>query len=131
LQYEKQRLNNQALKAHVDRADDYVDQDIERKKAESNIDLEKQRLGNKSLKNDIEANKNNQNLQYEKQRLNNQTLKAQVERADDYIDQDIERKKAENDVIKSGADARRNTSEGEKDLFTGVGRGIERHGLGK
>ena len=55
---------------------------------------------------------------------------ARSERANEYVDADLANNKAETDVVQSEADARRNVSEGAKELQTGIGKGVEAAGRG-
>ena len=57
--------------------------------------------------------------------------RARADRSNDFIDRELSREDAKNNVINSNADANRNISEGGRDMLKGIGKGVERHGLGK
>jgi hypothetical protein len=57
--------------------------------------------------------------------------RARAERSNEFIDRELSREDAKNNVINSNADANRNISEGGRDMLKGIGKGVERHGLGR
>jgi ribosomal protein L31E len=57
--------------------------------------------------------------------------RARADRANEFIDRELSREDAKSNVINSNADANRNISEGGRDMLKGIGKGVERHGLGK
>ncbi|SFI39753.1 DUF5384 family protein [Nitrosomonas sp. Nm34] len=67
-------------------------------------------------------------MDLEERRIALEEKKAKAARANDYIDAELGRHKAETDVVKSAADAKRNVSEGTKEMLIGVGKGAEADG---
>lgn len=57
--------------------------------------------------------------------------RARADRSNDFIDRELSREDAKSNVINSNADANRNLSEGGREMLKGVGKGAEKHGLGK
>lgn len=67
-------------------------------------------------------------MEIEEKKMALRAKQARLARVDEFIDQDLNRRKAETDVVQSTADAKRNISQGTKDMFTGLGKGAEAQG---
>lgn len=107
--------------------------EIAKKKLEHNIALDKQRAAQEA-----KERQRNQAYEDEMRRMDLQERKAELaarrakaDRSNDYIDRELKREDAHTDVVHSRADANRNTSEGMRDMMKGIGKGAEKHGLGK
>ena len=114
--------------------------ELEKKRIEANQAIEKQRLDAAREQQARAAKERARTQAYEdeQRRLDLMERKAELaarraraDRSNDYIDRELGREDAKNNVINSNADANRNLSEGGRDMMRGIGKGVERHGLGK
>lgn len=114
--------------------------ELEKKRIESNQAIERERLAAAREQQARAAKERARNQAYEdeQRRLDLMERKAEIagrraraDRSNDYIDRELSREDAKTNVINSNADANRNLSEGGRDMLRGVGKGVEKHGLGK
>ena len=114
--------------------------ELEKKRIEANQAIEKQRLDAAREQQARAAKERARTQAYEdeQRRLDLMERKADLagrraraDRSNDYIDRELSREDAKTNVVNSNADANRNLSEGGRDMLRGVGKGVERHGLGK
>lgn len=87
---------------------------------------EKERLSDK-VRNQSYEDENRQ-IDLELRRAALEKEKARAKRSNEYIDQELKREGAMTDVVQSQADAKRNVSQGEKEMMGGIGKGAAKSG---
>ena len=87
---------------------------------------ERERLSDKARNQSYEDE--NRQIDLELRRAALEKEKAKAKRSNEYIDQELKREGAMTDVVQSQADAKRNTSQGEKEMMSGIGKGAAKSG---